>query len=602
MCGIVGYVGNKKAEGILINGLRRLEYRGYDSSGIATVDEKGLHVCKKAGKVAELDKSCGELPGNAGIGHTRWATHGEPTEANAHPHVAGKIAIVHNGIIENHEELREELEGVIYSGQTDSEVLVHLINKKKHAGMSLLEAVQATLNKVVGTFGLAVIDADEPTTVLVARRGSPILVGIAEDETFIASDPSAMVGHTDRVIYLEDDQLAVCKKDNVSIVDLENNAQTIAIETLEHNQATAEKDGFDHFLIKEIFEQPNVINDTLRGRIQKNGDVRLGGIQLADNELRDLDQLIIIGCGTAYFSGILAKYLLERLAGISVAVEFASEFRYREAAFASKNHLAVFMSQSGETADTMASLSEVKRRGIPTMGIVNVVGSSLARAVDGGIYIHAGPEISVASTKAYSAMVSALIMLGLKIAAVRGVSRTILSEVASSLITLPGEIEEVLKLSEDIKKIAIELKDIEHTFYLGRDALFPVALEGALKLMETTYIHAQAYPTGEMKHGPIALIDENFLSVLLLPEDELLYSKSVSNLEEIKARKGKVLSISSRPKPKLSDYHITIPKTSQWVEPLVINVVLQLFAYHMAVARGNDVDQPRNLAKSVTVE
>jgi glucosamine--fructose-6-phosphate aminotransferase (isomerizing) len=602
MCGIVGYIGDKNAESILINGLRRLEYRGYDSAGIAVINSGKLNVCKKSGKVAELDAACGKFSGSVGIGHTRWATHGEPTEVNAHPHVAGNIALVHNGIIENHEELRVELEGVTFSSQTDSEVLVHLINKARTSGMSLLESVQAILNKVVGTFGLAVIDSDEPDTILVARRGSPLLIGIGDDETFIASDASAIVGYTDRVMYLDDDQLAICKKDDVSVVDLENRAQTIAIETLEHNQATAEKDGFDHFLIKEIFEQPDVINDTLRGRIKENGDVKLGGIQLSDDELRKLDQLIIVGCGTAYFSGVLAKYLLEKIASISVTVEHASEFRYREAAFAGKNHLAIFMSQSGETADTLASLGEIKRRGIPTMGIVNVVGSTLARSVDGGIYIHAGPEISVASTKAYSAMVSALLMLGLKIAAVRGVPRSVLSEVASSLLALPDEIKQVLLMSDEIKKVATQLQETEHTFYLGRDSLFPVALEGALKLMEITYIHAQAYPTGEMKHGPIALIDENFLSVMLLPEDELLYSKSVSNLEEIKARKGKVLSISSRPKPKLSDYHITIPKTSQWVEPLVINVVLQLFAYHMAVARGNDVDQPRNLAKSVTVE
>ena len=604
MCGIVGYIGGKSATPILINGLRRLEYRGYDSAGIATISKGKTLICKKQGKVAELDKACADSGLTIGIGHTRWATHGEPSELNAHPHQVGDITIVHNGIIENYADLKVELEkiGYEFKTKTDTEVLAALIDNEYKTATDISHAVRTALNKVAGTFGLALLSQKDEDLIVVARRGSPLILGIGDDEYFIASDTSAVVGYVEKVIYLEDDQLAVVARDGYDVVDLNNKAQSVQLHDLDQDQVKAEKEGFEHFLIKEIHEQPQVIADTMRGRLLKDGEVRLGGLNLDDDELRDLKQIIIIGCGTAYYAGMLGKYLLERLTGIPVSVEIGSEFRYRDAALNPENTVALFLSQSGETADTLASLAEIKRRGIHSLGLVNVVGSTLAREVDGGIYLHAGPEISVASTKAYSAMLTAVMLFGLKVARLKGLARSEALEFAESMESLPNEIKQTLGVSDEAKRVASQVKDIEHTFYLGRSDLYPVALEGSLKLMEVSYIHAQGYPTGEMKHGPIALIDEGFLSVVLLPEDELLYAKSISNIEEIKARKGKVLSVSSRPQPEQSDYHLIVPKVSQWIEPLVINVALQLFAYHMAVAKGNDVDQPRNLAKSVTVE
>ena len=604
MCGIVGYIGDKSATPILINGLRRLEYRGYDSAGIATVKDKHTSICKKQGKVAELDKTCTDNGATIGIGHTRWATHGEPSELNAHPHQVGDITIVHNGIIENYAELKAELEKIDYEfkTKTDTEVLAALIDNEYKTATDISHAVRTALNKVAGTFGLAVLSQKEENQIVVARRGSPLILGIGDDEYFIASDTSAVVGYVEKVVYLEDDQLAVVNRQGYDVVDLNNNAQSVQLHDLDQDQVKAEKEGFDHFLIKEIHEQPQVIADTMRGRLLKDGEVRLGGLNISDDALRDLKQIVIIGCGTAYYAGMLGKYLLERLTGISVSVEIGSEFRYRDAALNPENTIALFLSQSGETADTLASLAEIKRRGIHSLGLVNVVGSTLAREVDGGIYLHAGSEISVASTKAYSAMLTAVMLFGLKVARLKGLPRSEALEFAESMESLPNEIKETLDVSDEAKRVASQVKDIEHTFYLGRSDLYPVALEGSLKLMEVSYIHAQGYPTGEMKHGPIALIDEGFLSVVLLPEDDTLYAKSISNIEEIKARKGKVLSVSSRPQPEQSDFHLIVPKVSQWIEPLVINVALQLFAYHMAVAKGNDVDQPRNLAKSVTVE
>jgi len=604
MCGIVGYIGDKSATPILINGLRRLEYRGYDSAGVATVKGGTTSICKRQGKVAELDKDCEDNGATIGIGHTRWATHGEPSEINAHPHQVGDVTIVHNGIIENYADLKEDLtkSGYKFKTKTDTEVLGALIDNETKSAKDLSHAVRSALNKVAGTFGLAVLSQKDENQIVIARRGSPLILGIGDDEYFIASDTSAVVGYVEKVIYLEDDQLAVVTRDGYDVVDLNNNAQSVQLHDLDQDQVKAEKEGFDHFLIKEINEQPQVIADTMRGRLLKDGEVRLGGLNLDDDALRDLKQIVIIGCGTAYYAGMLGKYLLERLTGIPVSVEIGSEFRYRDAAIDPENTVALFLSQSGETADTLASLAEIKRRGIHSLGLVNVVGSTLAREVDGGIYLHAGPEISVASTKAYSAMLTAVMLFGLKVARLKGLPRSEALEFAESMESLPNEIKQTLDVSDEAKRIASQVKDIEHTFYLGRSDLYPVALEGSLKLMEVSYIHAQGYPTGEMKHGPIALIDESFLSVVLLPEDDLLYAKSISNIEEIKARKGKVLSVSSRPQPEQSDYHLIVPKVSQWIEPLVINVALQLFAYHMAVAKGNDVDQPRNLAKSVTVE
>ncbi len=604
MCGIVGYIGQKSATPILINGLRRLEYRGYDSAGVATVKDGKTSICKRQGKVAELDNACEDNGSTVGIGHTRWATHGEPSELNAHPHQVGDVTIVHNGIIENYADLKEDLSknGYSFKTKTDTEVLAALIDNEKKTAVDLSHAVREALNKVAGTFGIAVLSQTDTDQIIIARRGSPLILGVAENEYFVASDTSAIVGFANKVIYLEDDQLAIINRDGYDVVDLENNAQAVELHDFDQDQVQAEKDGFDHFLIKEIHEQPQVVADTMRGRLLEDGEVKLGGLNIDDDALRNLKKIVIIGCGTAYYAGMLGKYLLERLTGIPVSVEFGSEFRYRDAALDPENTVALFMSQSGETADTLASLAEIKRRGIHSLGLVNVVGSTLAREVDGGIYLHAGPEISVASTKAYSAMMTALMLFGLKVARLKGLPRSEAHEFAESLRDVPAEIEHTLSVSDQAKKDAEQLKSIEHTFYLGRSDLYPIALEGALKLMEVSYIHSQPYPTGEMKHGPIALIDENFLSIVLLPEDELLYSKSISNIEEIKARRGKVLSVSSRPQPEQSDYHLIVPKVSHWIEPLIINVALQLFAYHMAVAKGNDVDQPRNLAKSVTVE
>lgn len=605
MCGIVGYLGNKSAAPILINGLRKLEYRGYDSAGIATINTSGeVAICKNQGKVAELDAKCEDGGDMVGIGHTRWATHGEPSEANAHPHTAGDVTLVHNGIIENYQDIKNKLlkNGYSFKSKTDSEVLAALVDQKLKSADSLDEAVRQALREVAGTFGIAVLSKSAPGVIVAARRGSPLILGIGDDEYFVASDGSAIVGHTERVVYLEDDQLAVVTEDGYDVVDLDNNAQAVDIHKLDQDQTVAEKEGFDHFLIKEIHDQPQVVADTIRGRLGADDSVRLGGLNISDDKLRGIKHILIIGCGTAYYSGMLGKYMLEKLTGVPVSVEIGSEFRYREAAIDPKNTIALFMSQSGETADTLASLEEVKRRGIHTLGLVNVVGSTLARSVDGGIYLHAGPEISVASTKAYSAMVTALLLFGLHMAGLKGASRSVIAEVSEALRTLPNEIEHALKLNDEARDVARSLKKHDQAFYLGRDSLYPVALEGALKLMEVSYIHAQGYPTGEMKHGPIALIDEEFLSVVVMPEDEMLYAKTISNIEEIKARKGQVLSISSRPKPAQSDFHLVVPKVSSWAEPLIINVALQLFAYHMAVARGTDVDQPRNLAKSVTVE
>jgi glucosamine--fructose-6-phosphate aminotransferase (isomerizing) len=604
MCGIVGYIGDKKARPVLLDGLKKLEYRGYDSGGIATQENDGTEVCKSQGKVASLEAKCGASESTIGIGHTRWATHGEPSELNAHPHQVGDITLVHNGIIENYSDLKESLEGsgYVFKSQTDTEVLTALIDSETKSADSLPLAVRGALKQVVGTFGIAVLSQAEPEQIIIARRGSPLLLGVGSKEFYIASDASAIVGKADKVVYLEDDQLAIVKKDTYEVVDLDNNAQVLELCDLDQEQSVAEKDGYDHFLIKEIHEQPQVVEDTYRGRLQHDGSVKLGGLNIADSELKKLKQIIIIGCGTAYYAGLLGKYMLEQMTGVPVSVEFGSEFRYRNAAVDTKDTIAIFMSQSGETADTLASLTEIKKRGIHSLGFVNTVGSSLAREVDGGIYLHAGPEISVASTKAYTAMMTALMMFGLKIAGLKGRPQQEIQEIADALRALPDSIKQAVKISDEAKKIATELKDTEHSFYLGRADLFPTALEGSLKLMEVSYIHAQCYPTGEMKHGPIALIDKDFLSVVLLPEDELLYSKSISNLEEIKARRGKVMSVSSRTKLKQSDYHLQTPKVSKWIEPLVINVALQLFAYHMAVARGNDVDRPRNLAKSVTVE
>ncbi len=602
MCGIVGYCGPKSAKSVLYGGLKRLEYRGYDSAGISVLDADGkVQTVKSVGTVTNLD--AGTLPDDAstGIGHTRWATHGGVTDLNAHPHTSGAITLVHNGIIENFETLAETY-NIERISQTDTEVLAGLIDHHFASTGSLKDAVLAALAEVQGTYGIVVMSPRQPGTLVAARKGSPLVVGVGRDEHIIASDPQAIVSHTDNIIFLDDGEVAVIDALNIDVYNLANQPQTKMVEEVEQ-AAEVNMAGFGSFLEKEIHEQPSSLTEVMRGRISGDGRITLGGPDLTADQIAGLDNILIIGCGTAYYAGMYAKYELEDLLGIPVQVEHASEFRYRHAAYSPSTSLAIFMSQSGETADTLAALEEAKRRGVPTMGIVNTVGSTLARSVsNGGIYLHAGTEVSVASTKAYSSMVVALLMFGGFLADRRGQRLGDIRVLAEDLVNLPHEIELCTKLSDPIKAIAAEIAGHSNWFVLGRGNLFPIALEGALKVTEVSYIHAQAFPTGEMKHGPISLIDEGHISVVLLPEDKLLYDKSISGVQEIRAREGKVLTISSRPALEHSDWHITVPMVGHRVSGLVMNCCLQLLALHVAEKLGRDTDRPRNLAKSVTVE
>ena len=602
MCGIVGYFGPKSATNVIYSGLKRLEYRGYDSAGIAVVDDDGIvHTSKAIGTVSELD--VGSLPesANIGIGHTRWATHGGVTNENAHPHTYGRISLVHNGIIENYHELHEKY-GVDPTSETDTEILAAVINEHFTQDMTLKDATLAALEEVQGTYGILVISPDAPGQLVAARKGSPLVIGVGSDELIVASDPQAIVSHTENIIFLDDGEVALLEGSDVKVYNLANQPQQKTVEEVE-SEAEVDKDGFGSFLEKEIHEQPRSIREVTRGRISPDGKITLGGPNLSSEQIRDLEGIIIIGCGTAYYAGLFAKYELEDLLGIPVQVEHASEFRYRHAAFDPENSIAIFMSQSGETADTLAALEEAKRRGVPTLGIVNSVGSTLARSVtNGGIYLHAGTEVSVASTKAYSSMVVALLMLGGFMADRRGQRLGDIRTLAEDLRELPNEIEMCLKQSDQIKSIAAQIADHPSCFMLGRGNLYPIALEGALKITEVSYIHAQAFPTGEMKHGPISLIDENHLSIVLLPEDKLLYDKSVNGIQEIKAREGKVLTLSSKPGLEYADWHIEVPMASPTMSGLVMNCCLQLLALHVAEKLGRNTDRPRNLAKSVTVE
>ncbi len=600
MCGIMGYVGNRSAKDVVYAGLKRLEYRGYDSVGIAVLDDR-VYAAKAVGDTSQL--SIEKLPTSApiGIGHTRWATHGKPSVKNAHPHTVGNITIVHNGIVENYEELKELIDSKALQSETDSEVLAALIDH--HYKGEMLSAIQSALGEVKGTFGLVVMCPSEPDALYVARRGSPLVIGIGHNQNIIASDPSAIAEHTDKVIYLQDDQIAKVSAHNVDIYDVKLTPQTLDITELNELEARSELGSYTSFLEKEIFEQPEALQNVMRGRVNGDGTIKLGGPNLTDDEVNSITQLLIIGCGTSYYSGLYAKYKLEEMLQIPVSVEHASEFRYRFGAYDTKHTLAIFMSQSGETADVLASLQEAKRRHIKTMGIVNTVGSSVARQVDhGGIYLHAGQEVSVASSKAYSSMVVALLMFGAQLVYQKGGNSTITKEVARELSELPGEFRATFALREQVQKIAPKLTGFNTWFYLGRNDLYPVALEGALKLTEVSYIHAQAFPSGEMKHGPISLIDEKHLSVLLLPEDSVLYEKGISALEEIKARGGNILTISTRPKPKGSDFHLQVAHVGTYADGLIYNVCLQLLALEIATIKGVNIDKPRNLAKSVTVE
>lgn len=605
MCGIVGYVGDREAQDILLGGLRRLEYRGYDSAGIVTVDAKSKPSLFRAkGKVAELEKAMTDTSDKIGIGHTRWATHGEPSEANAHPQHVGDVYVVHNGIIENYKELKAGLSDYDFKSETDTEVLAALIDSLyKRPDVKLENAVTQALKLVRGAYGIAVVSPREPDVIVAARLGSPLIIGVADDETLIASDASALVGHTDKAIYLNDGEIAVCTAGDVRLLDLASEPVSAKVETIEIDLQSMQKGGFDHYLMKEIFDQPDSLRATLNGRVLKDQDLlRLGGLNMSDEELRKVKNIFIVACGTASYAGLLASYYIERFTDdVTIRVEVASELRYRSFNVP-EDSIAIFVSQSGETADTLACLKEMKRRGVRCLGVVNAVGSSIAREVDGGVYVHAGAEVSVASTKAFTSQVAALLLIGLVMAQTKGLDQKTLHEYIVELDSLPAEITRTLEAKNDeAKELAAKYSRYEHAFYIGRDTTFPIALEGALKLKETSYTHVEGQPAGELKHGSIALVDDRFF-VMAFIDDNWLVEKSLSNVIEVQARGGHIITITNSDRPIDTEAVIKIDTSLKLLAPLLFNVVSQLFAYHTAVARGNDVDQPRNLAKSVTVE
>lgn len=603
MCGIIGFIGGEAAEPLLLSALERMEYRGYDSAGIATVNKQHLQLTRVQGKVERLRTKAPGSASTIGIGHTRWATHGAPSERNAHPHVAEGIAIVHNGIVENHQELRQELEkqGVSFRSDTDSEVLAWLI-ERNYDGKSLQQAVQKALNDVEGAFGLVVMAEDRPEQLVVARRSSPILIGKGAKGIFVASDASALAGYADEVVYLADDELAVCTAGDFRVLSIGGARRFRTPTKLDIPLESIQKGGYEHFLLKEIMEQPEAVRAALRGRLDNTKQTaRLGGLNMTDKELKAIEHIFITGCGTAYYAGLLAKYVIERMTGIPVSVEVASEFRYRGAALP-KGSVGLAISQSGETADTLAAVRELQKRGVPMLGVVNVVGSTIAREVDGGIYLHAGPEISVASTKAFTTQVLACVLFGLKVARLKGLKRSEGQEIVQALEGLPQELVASLELAPTIKRRASEWARFDHAFYLGRDVLYPIARESSHKLKEISYIHAEAYAAGEMKHGANALIDDKLLTVFLLGKGPLL-EKSLSNLAEVRARDGRVVVVTDAPDyAKQDEDALYVATASAWTAPLVLNVALQLIAYYVAAERKCEIDQPRNLAKSVTVE
>ena len=612
MCGIVSYFGKKDSVPFLINGLRRLEYRGYDSAGIALMEGNSIKAVKKAGKVDELDKKIKEFPikGSIGIAHTRWATHGEPNDINAHPHqdVTSKIYLIHNGIIENYSTLKEVLirKGFQFKSQTDTEALVNLISDIYFAdGLNFEQAVEAALNQVIGTYGIVAFCSDEPNKIVAARHGSPLVLGVGEDEYFIASDASPIVEHTRNVIYLDEGEIVTIDENGHSIRSMQDdvivNRETTEIE---FSIEEIEKGEFPHFMLKEIHEQVFTIKDTMRGRIDPiDGTAHLGGIEDYMNRIQDAHRIYITACGTSWHAGLIGKYLIEEYAGIPVHVEYASEFRYRKPIIDS-NTVVIGISQSGETADTLAAIRKAKELGALTVGICNVVGSSVARETDCGIYTHAGPEIGVASTKAFTSQVSVLFLLSLCFGKNRNLSSQTGKKYANALTNIGEQVKIILDGSSSILDVAKSTVHADNFLYLGRGLNFPVALEGALKLKEISYIHAEGYPAAEMKHGPIALIDEKMPVVCLAPDDRT-FDKVLSNIQEVKARKGVIITVTNNRTPeleKVSDYIIDVPSTHPKVFPILSSVSLQLLAYHLAVLRGCDIDQPRNLAKSVTVE
>ncbi len=608
MCGIIGYVGSQDSLPILLEGLRRLEYRGYDSAGVAILNGRGMIVEKAAGKISELEKlvKTSKPAGTLGIAHTRWATHGEPNTVNAHPHVdcKGRIAVVHNGIIENYSTLKKKLqqEGHRFTTDTDTEVIAHLI--EKYFDGNLERAVAAALRHLTGTYGIAAISSDDPSKIVGARHGSPLVVGICDSEYILASDVSAIIRHTNQVVYLDDEEMVVLTPAGIHTTTIREETVSKRVETVDWDLEMIEKAGFPHFMLKEIFEQPQSLRNTLRGRlVVEEGTARLGGLNMSPAELRGIGRIVVTACGTSWHAGMIGEYLIEELARIPVEVEYASEFRYRNPIL-SPGTLVLAISQSGETADTLAAMREAKRKGARVLGICNVVGSTIARESDGGIYIHAGPEIGVASTKAFTSQVGALALLTLYLGRLGHLSPELGAELARELAKVPDKIETILAGADLVRTIARAYAHHNNFLYLGRGYNFPVALEGALKLKEISYIHAEGYPAAEMKHGPIALIDQNMPVVFICTQDSA-YEKVLSNMEEVRARKGKIIAIASEGDTYVatkSDHVIYVPRTLGPLMPLLSVVPLQLLAYYIAVERGCDVDQPRNLAKSVTVE
>ena len=611
MCGIVGYTGPREAYPIIIKGLKRLEYRGYDSTGVA-LQNGGIKVYKKKGKVAELeDKIVGkDLHANVGIGHTRWATHGEPSDRNAHPHqsASGKLAMIHNGIIENYSQLKNELlkKGYTFKSDTDTEVLLNFIEEiKVNNNCSLEEAVRVALKRVTGAYVILLLDADEPETIIAARKGSPLVIGVGKGEHFLGSDASPMLEYTKEVVYVNDYELAIIKPNELILKNLGNEKLTPYIQKLDLELAAIEKGGYEHFMLKEIFEQPQTIYDCLRGRLDAEaGTITMSGIEQYANQIKHAKRIVMIACGTSWHAGLVAEYIFEELCRLNVEVEYASEFRYRNPVV-SEGDVIIAISQSGETADTLVAIETAKSKGAIILGVVNVVGSSIARASHGGAYTHAGPEIGVASTKAFTAQLAVLTMIALKIGQMKGtISHERYMLLLKELNEVPEKVAWVLKNSNQIKALAEKYKDADDFLYLGRGYNFPVALEGALKLKEISYIHAEGYPAAEMKHGPIALVDET-LPVVFVATKDAYHEKVVSNMQEIKARKGRVISVITEGdelSASLSEDVMIIPEADEIVAPMINVIPLQLLAYYIGIARGCDVDKPRNLAKSVTVE
>ncbi len=614
MCGIVAYIGNREAYPIIIKGLQRLEYRGYDSAGVAMINKAGtLNVYKRKGKVSDLLSFVKneDTTGNIGIGHTRWATHGEPNDVNSHPHYSQTkdLVMIHNGIIENYAAIKEGLtkRGHTFLSQTDTEVLIHLIEEiKTHEKMKLGHAVQAALKQVIGAYAIVVLDKNDPDTIVAAKKGSPMVIGIGSDDFFIASDASPIVEYTKNVVYLDDEQVAVLRRgQELKIRNLKDKEVTPYVQELTLEIESIEKGGYDHFMLKEIYEQPRSVLDSMRGRLNAHaGEIKMGGIVDHEKKFEKAKRIIFVACGTSWHAGLVAEYLFEEFARVPVEVEYASEFRYRNPIIF-QDDIVIAISQSGETADTLAAIELAKSKGATVLGVCNVVGSSIARATHGGSYTHAGPEIGVASTKAFTAQVTVLTLMALHMAKVRGtLSESRYRQLCYEIESIPSKIEEVLKLNDKLREIAFIHKDTSNALYLGRGVSFPVALEGALKLKEISYIHAEGYPAAEMKHGPIALIDEE-MPVFVIATKGANYEKVVSNIQEVKARKGKIIAVVTSGDTEVksvADYCIEIPETDEFLVPLISVIPLQLLSYHIAVMRGCNVDQPRNLAKSVTVE